>query len=145
MNLKKKNDVVPIEQKVENNVNIDDIAESKNEKNIGNNKCEFEKLECWNDIIKYIHSNISSSLSFLLKGTNAYISDNSIMIDTNDFVFDMIQKSHNEIERIIFEKTGKNYKICILESKKSICNENQLDIKYLKNKAESSNLDFDIN
>ena len=67
------------------------------------------------------------------------------MIDTNDFVFDMIQKSHNEIERIIFEKTGNNYKICILESKKSICNENKLDIKYLKNKAESSNLDFDIN
>ena len=81
----------------------------------------------------------------MLKGTNAYISNDSIMIDTNDFVFDMIQKSHVEIERIIFEKTNKNYKICKFESRKPICNENKLDIKYLENKAKSSGLDFEIN
>lgn len=141
----KKKNVITFEDKISEENKKKNNLESEDKINNGNNNCEFEKLECWNDVIKSIHSKISSSLSFLLKGTNAYISNDSIMIDTNDFVFDMIQKSHVEIERIIFEKTNKNYKICKFESRKPICNENKLDIKYLENKAKSSGLDFEIN
>ena len=118
----------------------------KNESNNKlNNDWELQSLDCWNDIIESINSKVSSSLSFLLKGTNAYILNNSIMVDTNDFVFSMIKKSKTEIEKIIFDKTNKNYQINKLESDRSVCNENKLDIKYLEDKAKSSNIEFDIN
>ena len=111
--------------------------------------CGLKRLESWGEIVKRI-SKISSSLSSMLSSTNAYVSDDSLMIDTNSLVFGMIKKSCESIRQIVFDVTSKNYKICKLDKKNSDLKNNlkdskNKDINSLIEKASSEGIQMTIN
>jgi len=100
------------------------------------------ELDKWNEIVDSIRD-ISISLFETLKGSKAYIKENSILVDTNEFVFGMVKKNYSQIESIVKEKTGKLYKISRLEDNESPDEKSKVDL--FVEKAVKSDIDVKIN
>lgn len=94
-----------------------EIDSNENKKNI--KKSGIPRLECWKKILESIKNKVSPSLFQMLNGSEAYISENRLFVDTNSFIFGMIKKSYSEISQIVEKISGKTYKICRLESEVS--------------------------
>ena len=111
----------------------------KLEKEVTPNLLELDK---WNDVVDSI-KNVSVSLFKILKDSKAYIREDSIFVDTNVFVFEMIKKNYSQIESIVKEKTGRFYKICKLEESEITCEKSKVDL--FIEKAVESGIDVKIN
>ena len=126
--------------KIENH-KMNEFKKSENTKKKEINPNLFE-LDKWDEIVASIRD-VSVSLFETLKNSKAYIKENSIFVDTNVFVFEMIKKNYTQIESIVKEKTGKSYKICKLEENEISCEKSKVDL--FVEKAVKSSIDVKIN
>ena len=131
---------------VENECNIESEHNNGMEpiKNVLDNSDDInsvEGLECWNEILDEIKNRISNSLFSLLKEVKPCVSGNIIIIDTNNFIFDRINEHSSEVELIIKEKTGKNYKIIKSNNEKKT----KPDVDLFIDKALEYGIDVRIN
>jgi len=79
-------------------------------------KCGLNLFEKWDITLDFIEKKISKSISSMLSGSKVYVKNNLLIIDANDFVFDMVKKVSKKITNFVKEITGKNYEIAKFDS-----------------------------